>query len=138
MAISQRLAADYDRLAKFADARRRLVEAQKRRAVLATFAMRHAEMETLFEEFDRSMADAFRLRAQFIRTELELGFTFLDGAKARGSLGSLGCIRNAITALRTANRFLTIQPRLNDAAVADICHLRNELRQRLHDILAEH
>jgi len=134
----QRLAADYDRLAKFSDARRRLIEEHKRRAMLKTFASHRAEMETLFEEFDRSVADAVRIRRDFIRIELELGCTFLDSAKARGPLGSQGCIRSAVKALRTANRFLAMLPRLNDAAVADIYQRRDELQQRLRDIFAEH
>lgn len=133
----QRLAADYDRLANFADARRRLAAAQKHRTTLTTFAMQRAEMETLFEQFDRSVADALRIRMELIRTELELGFTFLDSAKAKGPLVSQGSVRNAIAALRTANWFLRMQPRLNDAAGDAVYQRRDELRQRLQDVLAD-
>ena len=134
----QRLAADYERLARFSDARRRLIEAQKRRSTRDTFAGHRPAMETLFEEFDRALVETLRNRTQFIRTELELGLTFLDCAKAReGSLGWQGCIRNAITALRTAERFLAMPPRLDDAALADIQQSRLKLHQRLHEILAQ-
>jgi hypothetical protein len=133
----QRLAADYERLARFSDARRRLIEAQKRRSTRHTLAVPRTEMETLFAEFDRALVETLRNRTEFIRTELELGLTFLDCAKAReGSLGWQGCIRNAITALRTAERFLAMQPGLDDAALADIRQRRLELHQRLHEILA--
>jgi hypothetical protein len=133
----QRLAADYERLAQFTDAKRRLIAVQKRRSTLDTFAVHRAQMEPLFEEFDRALAETLRNRVEFIRIELELGLTFLDCAKARGPLGRQGCIRNAITALRTAERFLTMEPRLDDAALADIRQRHRQLHQRLHAMLAE-
>jgi hypothetical protein len=128
-----------DTLAQFADAARRVVEARKRRAALRTFGMHRAKMNDLFDEFDNAIADAMRTRAAFIRTELELGFTFLDGAmKAREPHARQRGIRNAIAALSAANRFLAAKPRLSDSGSAEIYQRRNELQQRLHDIFAEH
>src|SRR5215469_7032426 len=135
----QRLAADYDTLAEFADDRRRSAAAQKLRLALATFAMHRARMETLFGEFEDAVADAQRLQVEFIRTELELGVTFLDCAtNARGSGRSHRCIRNALVTLDTANRFLASQPRLDDSDRDEIYRRRNELRQRLHKILRQY
>jgi len=134
----QRLAADYDRLAEFAEARRLSTEAQKRRLALATFAAHRARVQTLFDEFEDAVADAQRLQAQFIRTELELGVTFLDCAtNARGPQRSHRCIRNALDTLGTANRFLASQPRLDDRDRHEIYQRRNELRERLHKILSK-
>lgn len=130
------LAADYERLARFAEARRQSAQAQKRRATLAVSAAHRAQMETLFDEFANAVAHTLCIRARFIRTELELGLTFVDGAlKARRPGGRQRCIKNAIASLDTANRFLALEPRIIDG---DIDQRRNELRQRLHEILDEH
>jgi len=131
----RRLAADYDRLAEFAEARRRSAQAQKRRLALATFAAHRATMETLFDEFENAVADSQRLQAQFIRTELELGATFLDCAKHARGARAHGSIRNALVTLRTANRYLASQPRLDDSDRNEIYQRRNELRRRLREIL---
>jgi len=130
------LAADYERLARFAEARRQAAQAQKRRATLATSATYSAQMDTLFEEFAEEVAHTLSIRAKFIRTELDLGLTFLDGAlNARRAQGRQQCIKNAIATLNTANRFLALEPRIIDS---DIHQRRNELRRRLHEILDEH
>jgi signal transduction histidine kinase len=130
------LAADYERLARFAEARRQAAQAQRRRATLAISATARAQMEKLFDEFAKTVAHTLRIRADFIRTELDLGLTFVDGAlKARGPRSQQQCIKNAIATLNTANRFLALEPRIIDS---DIDERRNELRQRLHEVLDEH
>src|SRR5215469_1458630 len=133
----QRLSADYDRLAEFANARRRAARAHERRLTLATFATHRAMMDTLFDEFENAVADARCLQAQFMRTELELGFTFLECATtARGLPRSHRNIRNALLALNTVNRFLASGPRLDESD--EIYQRRNQLRRRLHECLSQH
>lgn len=130
------LAADYERLAEFADARRRSAHARERRAALTISARHRAEMETLGDEFHATMSDTMRIRTEFIRTELELGLTFVDGAmnalRQKGS--QQRWIRNAIAALITVNKFLALEPRINDS---EIHRRRDELRQRLREFLRE-
>jgi hypothetical protein len=73
------------------------------------------------------------IRAQFARTELELGFTFLhaasmlsDGKRAQN------CVQDAIVALRTGNRFLE---KNGDGDYADIWRRRDELRGRVREVM---
>lgn len=135
----QRLAADYDRLAEFAESRRSSARVEKRRATLATFAVLHPNVKALIDELDEAVTDALRLRVQFIRTELELGFTFLDCARdAAETTHSQRSIRNALLALGAANRFLASDPQLSDIDRDKIYQRREELRQRLREILRAH
>lgn len=135
----QKLAADYDRLAEFAEARRRSARAENRCATPATFAMHHANMRVLLDEVDEAVTNALRLRAQFIRTELELGFAFLDCARnAAETKRSQRSITNALLALGAATRFLASDRQLNVSERDKICQRRNELRQRLQEIFRAH
>lgn len=76
-----------------------------------------------------------RTRAEFIRTELDIGLTFLDiAANTRDSKHSHRCVCSAIEALRTADRFF------GDARLVDsddeLYRRREQLRQRLREICA--
>ena len=74
------------------------------------------------------------LEAAFVRTELELAHSLLDVATVSKS-GKIfrGCVRNALSALRTATRFLANAPD-NDAENADICQRQDELLKRVREI----
>jgi hypothetical protein len=99
--------------------------------------MIRVNMEALFQEIENSVAAALRIRTEFIRTELELGFTFLDIAKSKGPPGSQASLRHAVAALHAVDLFLRTQPGLNDVDRVAIYLRRNELRQRLQGLFAE-
>jgi hypothetical protein len=63
-----------------------MAEAQRVARCAEAFTQQRAAMEGLLEQFDDTVADALRIRAELIRVELEVESTFLDGAmKARAS-----------------------------------------------------
>ena len=71
-----------------------------------------------------------RARADLVRTELDVGFTFIDIAKgARNPTHARRYRRIAISALRTTDRFLK-QTEVGDA---DIRERRKQLRNRLRE-----
>jgi hypothetical protein len=73
------------------------------------------------------------LRAQFARTELMLGFTFLRAASTLSDpKRAQKCVQAAIVALRTVNTFLAEN---GDDEYADICQRRDELRGRLQEVM---
>jgi hypothetical protein len=110
-----------------------VAEATEVRVAQPPFAVRQAKMEALSQELESSVADGLRIRTEFIRTELELGFTFLDLAKTRIGLRSRACISGAVAALEAADRFLRMTPRLSDAVGDEIYGQRDELRRRLRE-----
>lgn len=128
----QGLAANYERLAQFADASQRAAQAEERHAVWRSFATERRRMQALSEQFGETLAHALRIRAQFIRTELELGLTFVATALAREPKSSQRYMRNAIAALMTVNRLLALEPRIDDS---DIHRRRDELRESLRKLL---
>lgn len=76
------------------------------------------------------------MRAEFARTELGLGFTFLRAASLLSDAKRVQkCVQDAIVALRTVNRFLA---RDGDGEYADIRRGRDELRGRLREVMREH
>ena len=78
-----------------------------------------------------------RVRADFVRTELDVAFTFLDiAANARGQTHARKCVQTAIDALRTADRFF-LQTEASAADIRDINERRGQLRQRLGEIAPE-
>src|SRR3974390_1442397 len=78
----------------------------------------------------RSMLE---MRAEFARTELELGFTFLRAASMLSDAKrAQKCVRDAILALRTVNRFLA---KNSDGQYADVRQGRDELRGRLREVM---
>jgi hypothetical protein len=113
-----------------------MTEAQRVARCAEAFTQQRAAMEGLLEQFDDTVADALRIRAELIGVELEVGSTFLDGAmKARASSSCQRYITNAMRALNAANRFMALKPRFADSAMRDC---RDDLRQRLHAVIAEH
>lgn len=80
------------------------------------------------------MAKMQQALADTVRLELELGLTFLDvAANTKDPKHAWRSVRNAITALKTADRFmLQIQP--NTIDVAAMRQQRKELVQRLRAI----
>jgi len=81
----------------------------------------------------RSVREMLReMRVQFVRTELVLGFTFLQSAgMLRDPKRAQKSVQAAILALRTVNRFLA---KHGDDEYADICRRRDELRGRLREM----
>src|SRR5215470_6742946 len=78
-----------------------------------------------------------RVRADFVRTELNVAFTFLDiAANTRDQSHARNCVRTAIDALRTADRFF-LQTEGSAADIRDINERREQLRQRLREIAPE-
>lgn len=96
-----------------------------------------AEAERVAQDFVSGLADGLRIRTEFIRMELELGFTLLEVAKTRGGVGSQACVRQAAAALHAADRFLRVESRLSGTAAGDLYERRDELRQRLHAIFGD-
>ena len=83
--------------------------------------------------FGQVLSDVQRTRVEYIRTELDIGLTFLDiAANTRDPKHSLRCVGIAIEALRTADRFFR-QAQLVDSD-ADLYQRREQLRQRLREI----
>ena len=80
-----------------------------------------------------TVTEAQQALAATVLTELELGMTFLDVAEnTRDRKHSLQSIRNAITALRTADKFLSeIYPGTN---IDGIKQRRRQLAERLRAI----
>ena len=83
--------------------------------------------------FDEVLSDVQRTRAEYVRTELDIGLTFLDiAANTRDRKHSLRCVCIAIEALRTADRFF------RDARLVDpndeLYRRGEQLRQRLREI----
>jgi hypothetical protein len=95
-------------------------------------------MEQLTTNIPSSLLDTQSVDAEFVRTELELAFSLLNVAAVseRRKMVS-GCVRNALSALRTASRFLSKAPRDN-AANVDICQLQDELLKRVREIARQH
>jgi hypothetical protein len=93
-------------------------------------------MQQAFVDVASSLADARRIQAEFVLTELELGLTFLDIAANTGQpKTTTRCVRNAIEALRTANRFLIVG---RGGPHSDyLRRRRDELRERLEQALFE-
>jgi len=90
-------------------------------------------MEPTAPDSDVTMAEAQQAVAQSVLTELELGITFLDVAANTGDARrARQNIKNAIIALRTADRFLLeISPDRNSDAIQQ---RRKQLAERLHAI----
>jgi hypothetical protein len=83
--------------------------------------------------FDQIVADVQRSHADYIRTELDIGLTFLDiAATTRDLKHSQRCVGIAIEALRTADRFFR-EVQLVDSD-DDLYQRREQLRQRLRGI----
>ena len=93
-------------------------------------------MEQAFGDRESAQYDARRIDTESVLAELELGLTFLDIAADTGeSKTTQRCVRNAIAALRTANRFLTVD---QGSPHADyLRRRRQELCQRLQQALQE-
>ena len=91
-------------------------------------------MEQAFGDLESALYDARRIHAESVLAELELGLTFLDIAADTGeSKTTQRCVRNAIAALRSANRFLTVG---QGSPHADyLRRRREELCQRLQQAL---
>ena len=80
--------------------------------------------------FAQVLSDVQRTRAEYIRTELDIGLTFLDiAANTRDPKHSQRCMCTAIEALRTADKFFR-EAQLVDSD-ADLYRRREQLRQRL-------
>jgi hypothetical protein len=85
-------------------------------------------------DVENTISDARRIQAEFVLTELELGLTFLDiAANTREPRTTRRCVRNAVAALRTANRFL--RGRAVDSDDRYIRQRREELCERLNEAL---
>jgi hypothetical protein len=83
--------------------------------------------------FGQVLSDIQRTRADFIRTELDIGLTFLDiAANSRDPKHSQRCVCIAIEALRTADKFFR-EAQLVDSN-DDLYQRREQLRQRLREI----
>ena len=82
-------------------------------------------------DIEVTVAEAQQALAESILTELQLGLTFLDVAETtRDHKHALRSVENAITALRTADRFLsTVPPETVDLDV--LRESRRQLSQRL-------
>jgi hypothetical protein len=83
----------------------------------------------------RTLDDARRAQGEFVRAELELGATFLDVALTTRDAGhSLRCVRNAIVALRTADRYITraLFAHMDDV---EIYRLRDQLEERVRKLI---
>ena len=83
--------------------------------------------------FGQVLSDVQRTRAEFIRTELDIGLTFLDiAATTRDPKHSQRCRCTAIEALRTADKFFS-EAQLVDSD-DELYRRREQLRQRLREI----
>jgi len=83
--------------------------------------------------FAQVLSDVQRTRAEYIRTELDIGLTFLDiAANTPDPKHSQRCVCIAIEALRTADRFFR-EAQLVDSD-DDLYRHREQLRQRLREM----
>jgi len=86
---------------------------------------------------DKSAMDKEATDAEFVRTQLELAFSLLDIAAVTERQKIVrGCVHNAVSAVRTATRFLAEAPD-EDGENADIWQRQVELVKRVREIARE-
>jgi hypothetical protein len=93
------------------------------------------KLDSVDDRTHSTLDDARRAQGEFVRAELELGATFLDVALTTRDAGhSLRCVRNAIAALRTADRYMAhaLYAHLDDA---EIYRLRDQLEERVRKLI---
>jgi hypothetical protein len=91
-------------------------------------------MEELTTSIGSSPLGIQSVEAEFVLTELEIAFSLLDIAAVSERRKIVrGCVRNALSALRTATRFLAGAP-ADDRENADICQRHDELLKRVREI----
>lgn len=78
--------------------------------------------------------DTDNTEAEFVRTQLELAFSLLDiAAVTERSKIVRGCVHNAVSAVRTATRFLAAAP-ADEEENSDIWQRQDELVQRVREV----
>ena len=83
--------------------------------------------------FGQVLSDVQRTRAEYIRTELDIGLTFLDiAANTRDPKHCQRCMCTAIEALRTADKFFRVAQLVDSDD--DLYRRREQLRQRLREM----
>ena len=91
-------------------------------------------MEQLITDDEGSRLNKENNEAEFVRTQLELAFSLLDVAAVTERQKIVrGCLHNAVSAVRTATRFLADVPE-DDEANADIWRRQGELVKRVREI----
>jgi hypothetical protein len=91
-------------------------------------------MEQIITTYEGSRADKDNTEAEFVRTQLELAFSLLDIAAVTERLKIVrGCVHNAVSAVRTASRFLADAPG-EDEENSDIWQRQDELVKRVREV----
>jgi len=91
-------------------------------------------MEQLISNCESSGVDKESTEAEFVRTQLELAFSLLDIAAVTERQKIVrGCVHNAVSAVRTAGRFLAAASD-EEGDTADIWQRQDELMKRVHEV----
>lgn len=91
-------------------------------------------MRQLISNHESYRMDKENTEAEFVRTQLELAFSLLDIAAVTERQRIVrGCVHNAVSAVRTASRFLADGVD-DDAANADIWQRQGELVKRVREV----
>lgn len=91
-------------------------------------------MQQLITHRESSRLDKENTDAEFVRTQLELAFSLLDVAAVTERQKIVrGCVHNAVSAVRTATRFLA-DVADDDGTNADIRQRQGELVKRVREI----
>jgi hypothetical protein len=91
-------------------------------------------MEQLITKCESSRADRDNTEAEFVRTQLELAFSLLDIAAVTERAKIVrGCVHNAVSAVRTATRFLAHEQG-DEEGNSDIWQRQDELVRRVREV----